>query len=77
MCDLCVCKKVLADITAHFYMNGEDLEEISSFKHLGDALTNDERSLKHIKRRNVVATSSMAKRVKIWKSREISFLKES
>ena len=63
----------LADTTAHIYMNGEKLEEVSSFKYLGATLTKDGRSLKEIKTRIAMATQALAKLSKIWKSKEISF----
>ena len=63
----------LDDTTAQIYMNGEKLEEVSSFKYLGATLTKDGRSLKEIKIRIAMATQAMAKLSKIWKSKEISF----
>ena len=53
-------------------MNGQQLEEVSSFKYLGSTLTKDGRSTMEIKTRLAIATASMAKLNKIWSNNCIS-----
>ena len=59
--------------TAHISMNGEQLEEVGSFKYLGATLTKDGRSTSEIKTRLAMATAAMAKLSRFWKSKTISF----
>ena len=58
---------------ANIIMNGEHLEEVDTFKYLGATITKDGRSTSEVKTRLAIATSSMARLLKIWKSKEISF----
>ena len=55
------------------FMNGQELEEVSTFKYLGATLSKDSKSTKEIKTRIAIAISTMAKLDKIWKSKEIRF----
>ena len=68
--------KVLVNTTdkkANIVMNGENLEEVDNFKYLGATITKDGRSTTEVKTRLAMATSSMARLFRIWKSKEISF----
>ena len=58
---------------ANIIMHGEHLEEVDTFKYLGASITKDGRSTSEVKTRLAIATSSMARLLKIWKSKEISF----
>ena len=55
------------------FMNGQQLEEVNAFKYLGATLTRDSRSTAEIKTRIAIATSTMAKLDKVWRSKDISF----
>ena len=59
--------------TAQIFMNGEELEEVDSFKYLGATLTKDGRSTTEIKARLAMATAAMAKLIKFWRSNSLSF----
>ena len=59
--------------TAQISMNGQQLEEVTTFKYLGATLTKDGRSTTEIKTRLAMATAAMAKLQRVWKSKEISF----
>ena len=59
--------------TANITMNGQQLEEVDSFKYLGSTLTKDGRSTTEIKTRIGIAMAAMARLNKIWRSRDISF----
>ena len=72
----CEKSKVLVnsdDKKANILMNGEQLEEVNNFKYLGATITKDGRSTDDVKTRLAIATSSMARLFKIWKSKDISF----
>lgn len=58
--------------TTQIYMNGEQLEEVQAFKYLGATLTKDGKSTTEVKTRIAMATASLAKLGKIWRSRDIS-----
>ena len=60
--------------TAQISMNGQQLEEVTTFKYVGATLTKDGRSTTEIKTRLAMATAAMAKLQRLWKSKEISFL---
>ena len=62
-----------SDKSANIMMNGEQLEEVETFKYLGATITRDGRSTVEVKSRLAMATSSMARLFRIWKSKEISF----
>ena len=60
-------------ITSNITMNGELLEEVSSFKYLGATLSKDGTCTAEIRIRIVTATAAMARLGRIWKSSSISF----
>ena len=60
------------DLTANITMNGETLEQVDNFKHLGESLSKDGTCTAEIRIRIARATASMASLQKIWRS-NISF----
>ena len=60
-------------ITANIAMNGEMLEEVSTFKYLGATLSKDGTCTAEIRIRIGTATAAMARLSRIWKSNNISF----
>ena len=60
------------NISANITMNGEPLEEVSSFKYLGATLTEDGTCTAEIRMRIVTATAAMARLSRVRKS-DISF----
>ena len=60
-------------ITASITMNGEPLEEVSTFKYLGATLSKDGTCTAEIRIRIATATAAMARLSRIWKSSNISF----
>ena len=59
--------------TVNIVMNGQNLEDVDSFKYLGSTLSKDGTSTKEIKIRIAVAMSAMSRLNILWKSRYISF----
>lgn len=53
-------------------VNGEQLEQVKSFKYLGATITADGSSDKEVKNRIAIATNSLAKLQKTWSSRGIT-----
>ena len=60
--------------TVTITMNGEELEQVESFKYLGSTLTADGRSTAEVKIRLAVAMSAMSGLSRVWKSKDISFI---
>ena len=52
-------------------MNGEELEEVDTFKYLGALINKEGNSTQEIKARLAIALSAMSKLMKIWKSSSI------
>jgi hypothetical protein len=61
------------DAHAEITMNGEKLEEVDQFKYLGSTLTKDGRSTSEVKIRIAIATATMTRLHKIWRSSDITF----
>jgi hypothetical protein len=59
-------------ISANITMNGEPLEEVTSFKYLGVTLSKDGTCIAEIRIRIATATAAMARLNRVWKS-NISF----
>ena len=68
-----VMKNSASTTPVQVFMNGQQLEEVNAFKYLGATLTRDSRSTAEIKTRIAIATSTMAKLDKVWRSKDISF----
>ena len=61
------------NIRTNITMQGEQLEEVDSFKYLGAILTKDGRSTSEIRTRIAMAANALARLDEIWKSKEIWF----
>ena len=59
--------------SADIFMIGEKLEEVTSFKYLGAALSKDGSSTADVQIRIAIATAAMARLSRLWTSSSISF----
>uniref|UniRef100_A0A3B1JXQ2 ribonuclease H n=1 Tax=Astyanax mexicanus TaxID=7994 RepID=A0A3B1JXQ2_ASTMX len=59
--------------SANITMNGQQLDEVDTFKYLGSILSQDGRCTAEIKIRITITTSAMAGLRKTWQSKELSF----
>ena len=57
-----------SNISANITMNGEPLEEVTSFKYLGATLSKDGTCTAEVRIRIAIATAAMARLARVWKS---------